>query len=81
MKSKKVSCVIPFYNEGLRLFATLKAVTNIDAISQVICIDDGSTDDTAKIIKSIWPEIVVIRLNENKGKAAAVRHGLEYVAN
>jgi glycosyltransferase involved in cell wall biosynthesis len=82
MKGKKsVSCVIPFYNEGLRLFSTLKAVTAIDSISQIVCIDDGSSDDTARIIKSLWPQIDVIKLNKNQGKASAVRHGLKYVKN
>ena len=81
MENKSISCIIPFYNEGLRLFSILKVVTKIKTISQVICIDDGSSDDTARIIKSLWPQIEVIKLNENQGKSAAVKHGLKYVNN
>ncbi|HYG38144.1 MAG TPA: glycosyltransferase family 2 protein [Cytophagales bacterium] len=76
-----VSCIIPFYNEGLRLFSILNVVTELDSVSQIICIDDGSTDDTSRLIKAKWPEIEVLRLEENEGKSQAVKHGLKLVKN
>jgi len=72
------SCIIPFYNEGYRIFQVLEVITQINSISQVICIDDGSTDNTADLIAENWPAIELIRLPENQGKAAAIRHGVSH---
>lgn len=82
MKSQTgISCIIPFFNEGLRLFSILDVVSEIDTVSQIICIDDGSTDDTWKLINNKWPKIKVVRLEENEGKSQAVKNGLMYVEN
>ena len=72
------SCIIPFYNEGYRIFQVLEVITQINSISQIICIDDGSTDNTADLIAENWPAIELIRLPENEGKAAAIRHGVSH---
>lgn len=81
LKTGQTTCLIPFYNEGSRIFSVLDVVTQIQEISQIICIDDGSTDDTTfKILKS-WPNIEVVRLPENQGKTAAIRHGLHMAVN
>lgn len=45
------SCIIPFYNEGKRIFPILNVVTQIAGITQIICVDDGSSDFTATIIE------------------------------
>ena len=75
------SCIIPFYNESYRILQVLAVVTQIKSISQVICIDDGSTDDTADLISKNWPEVELVRLPVNQGKAAAVRQGVALAKN
>ncbi|MDB5262195.1 MAG: glycosyl transferase family protein [Adhaeribacter sp.] len=77
----QVSCIIPFYNEGYRVFEVLEVVTQVKSITQVICIDDGSTDNTAQLIQDHWPTVELVRLPQNKGKAAAIRHGLQKAEN
>jgi glycosyltransferase involved in cell wall biosynthesis len=72
----QTSCIIPFYNEGDRVFQVLEVVTQIKSIAQVICIDDGSTDNTAELVSKNWPSVELVRLPENKGKAAAIREGV-----
>ncbi|GAB3907435.1 hypothetical protein GCM10028803_41170 [Larkinella knui] len=74
-----VSCIIPFSNEGERIFSVLQQVTSLDAFEQVICVDDGSDDDTLARIRARWPRLTVIRLPENQGKTAAVKRGLQAV--
>lgn len=81
MEREKVSCIIPFYNEGERVLKVLEAVACIEGIGEVICIDDGSTDKTMDIIKAKCSGIngiKLIRLPSNCGKSAAVRHALKY---
>lgn len=77
LTNKQTTCIIPFYNEGNRIFSVLEVVTQIKEISQIICIDDGSTDDTAQHIEERWPDIELVRLSENQGKTSAIRHGLQ----
>lgn len=71
------SCVIPFYNEGNRIIAVLDELVKVKAIGEIICIDDGSTDQTAELIKRTYPDIKVISLAANTGKTEAVRQGAE----
>ena len=73
----QTTCIIPFYNEEYRVFQVLEVVTQIKNITQIICVDDGSDDDTADIIQDYWPTVELIRLPYNQGKAAAIRHGLQ----
>ncbi len=74
-----VSCLIPCFNERERIAGVLNVVTRSRYINQVVCIDDGSTDGTSGFIKAHWPAVEVIRLQHNKGKTEAIRHGLQYV--
>lgn len=73
----QTTCIIPFYNEEYRVFQVLEVVTQIKNITQIICVDDGSDDDTADIIQDYWPTVELIRLPYNQGKAAAIRQGLQ----
>ncbi|WP_299709124.1 glycosyltransferase family 2 protein [uncultured Pontibacter sp.] len=71
--------MIPCHNERDRIAAVLDAVTNVHGIQQVICIDDGSADGTATMVSRRWPTVQVIRLSQNRGKAAAIQYGLQFV--
>lgn len=78
-----ISMVIPMYNEadGLEiLFSNLVPVLNdITAEWEIICIDDGSGDDTARRIAHIHqhePRIKLVKLSRNFGKETALTAGL-----
>jgi glycosyltransferase involved in cell wall biosynthesis len=75
----EVTCLIPCYNEQNRIARVLDVVTKISGIQQVICIDDGSSDNTATMVSRKWPTVQVIRLRQNRGKAAAIQYGLQFV--
>lgn len=78
MKTKlQVSCVIPFYNEGERLFQVLEEVVKIKNVKEVICVDDASDQDLSQEIYRRFPSIRLLQLTENRGKAGAVRAGLQ----
>ncbi|MBX0334057.1 glycosyltransferase family 2 protein [Pontibacter sp. HSC-14F20] len=74
-----VTCLIPCYDERERIAAVLDVVTKVNGIRQVICIDDGSSDNTATMVSRQWPTVQVIRLSQNRGKAAAIQYGLQFV--
>ena len=87
---KYISLIIPAYNEELRFpgavdetlsYLQQRAVVDRSFSYEVVIIDDGSTDGTAKVafdrIKKFSVDNVrVIRLGENYGKGAAIRKGM-----
>lgn len=81
MTDKKFSCLIPFYNESTRILPVLKTITEVPLISQIVCVDDGSTDNIAETIQKIYPNITLIRLVQNYGKSTAIQKGIEAVVN
>ena len=75
----KVSCIVPFYNERNYIRSVLEVLQSVEGISQVICVDDGSTDESADIVSAEFPQVELVRLEKNHGKSHAVKKGLEAV--
>jgi glycosyltransferase involved in cell wall biosynthesis len=73
---KKISCIIPVYNEGPRIRTVLEAVSNHQLLSEIIVVDDGSKDNTSDIVKE-YPNIKLIIHEKNKGKSAAINTGFK----
>ena len=75
---KKVSIVIPVYNEKSTILKILEEVEKSDTLGlekEIILIDDGSTDGTREIIKKLENQYKIIYHQQNLGKGAAVRTG------
>src|SRR3989338_9641304 len=70
----KISCIIPAYNEGVRIKNVLRAVYKHPLIDEVIVVDDGSKDNTKDIVKEF--EGIKLIIQENKGKSQAVAAGV-----
>jgi len=85
MERKLISIVVPFYNEGEGVDAFYRAVSTvldrIDAFRfEVVCIDDGSRDDTLqRLISLIYHDsrFQVIELSRNFGKESALTAGID----
>ncbi len=71
-----VSALIPAYNEERNINQVLLLLKKSSLIDEVICINDGSGDKTLQIVKKI-PEIKIINLKKNCGKANAIVEGLK----
>jgi dolichyl-phosphate beta-glucosyltransferase len=79
----ELSIVIPSFNEELRLPVTLAEISAYIRTSrretEVIVVDDGSTDRTADVANSFRGEIQRLRVltnDTNRGKGYSVRHGM-----
>ena len=72
------SLIIPIYNEENTLPQLLDDLESVDQDAQIIIIDDGSIDATDTILKNA-SGIDIMTLENNQGKGAAIRAGLEKV--
>ncbi len=76
--SMNASIIIPNYN-GLRFLATcldaLAAQTYPRKLTEVILVDDGSTDDSVSFVRQHYPEVIVVQMTRNSGLAAACNAG------
>src|ERR1700761_4515846 len=75
--------IIPAYNESERLAVSLPKV--LDYIrrrqlpSEIIVVNDGSSDNTADVVRrfaALSPEIQLLQNPGNRGKGYSVRNGM-----
>lgn len=78
---KKYSCLITAYNENPRILEVLKAVLQIKNVSEVVCVDDGSSDNTSSVIESNFPMVKLIKHKVNKGKVEAMKTAVNVSKN
>lgn len=71
----RISCVVCAYNEADRIRHILDAVANHPALCEVIVVNDGSTDDTEKLLRAC-PNIRLISYSPNRGKTYAMAQGI-----
>ncbi len=79
MNIKKLSIIIPCYNEQDTILNILEEVGKFnDFEKEIIIIDDGSTDKTKEILKSLDDDsIKKIFSEKNYGKGRAIRTGIK----
>ena len=71
-----VTVLVPAYNEAKCIENTVRSLMASDHPIEVLVIDDGSTDGTARIVEAMGlPNVRVIR-QLNAGKPAALNRGL-----
>ena len=70
-----LSVLIPVYNEERTLERLLDAVEERPEVSELVIVDDGSTDRTPEILsgRDFKVRVQVIRHERNRGKGAALR--------
>ncbi len=73
----RLSVVIPVFNEASTIDAIVARVRELALDTQIIVVDDGSSDGTRDRLAAYKddPQVVVLRHEQNRGKGAALRTG------
>jgi glycosyltransferase involved in cell wall biosynthesis len=74
-----VSVVIPAFDEERTIETVVRRVVDLELRTEVIVVDDGSSDGTSAIMSMLAAELPVVRaivLDRHRGKGAAVRAGI-----
>ena len=73
-----LSAIVPNYNHGALIARSLGALaTQTPAGSEIIVVDDGSTDDSLKVIEELrtrYPAIHLVRHDHNRSYAVENIH-------
>lgn len=76
-----LSIVLISWNGRHFLDRCLRSLSFLDAqTSEIIVVDNGSTDGTAEMVETDFPHVQLLRLSENKGVAFARNRALERAA-
>lgn len=77
----KVSVVIPVYNRMHLIERALDSVINQTCpADEIIVVDDGSTDDTAGLVRQNYPQVTVVS-RENRGVSSARNTGIKHAGS
>ncbi len=81
----KLSIIIPCYNEEKTIKEVIRRVDSVDLGSiekEIIVVDDGSLDNTGKILKEIKKDykFFLFKHKRNIGKGAAIKTALKYAS-
>ena len=83
MPSPSYSIVLPAYNESERIATTIEKISVFAAQhgwqTEIIVVNDGSTDDTAEVVRRCamtCPGVRLLQNPGNRGKGYSVRHGM-----
>lgn len=70
--------IIPAYNEWEVIATTVQEVLD-DGFTNIIVVNDGSSDDSRKILEYFWEKIIVLHHYRNRGQWAALETWFEYI--
>ncbi len=76
---KNITAVVSVYNEEKTVESVVTSILNCKVVDELIVVDDGSVDDTEKILKGLSKseKLHYIRFDKNKGKSYAMVAGVE----
>ena len=77
-----LSVVTPFYNEEVNCLTFLEELSIelkiINCSYEIICVDDGSKDNTLQKMKHYQDNLKIIEFSRNFGKECAISAGLDF---
>lgn len=75
----EVLVVIPTYNEQQNIVRVISEVKQVCSGSDILVVDDGSTDNTVNVVKEM--NIRIVKFPFNLGYGAALQAGYKYAIN
>lgn len=73
----ELTILVPVYNEAATIASVMRALTELWGDAEIIYIDDGSKDDSLRILKENARPRDIVLTKPNGGKGSAIRLGLE----
>ncbi len=73
--NQKITAIVPAYNEAERIGSVLDVLTKYPKFKEIIVVDDGSIDNTAKVVKKY--NVRYVRNKVNKGKGYSMDVGVK----
>lgn len=77
---KTISIILPNYNGRTLLLenipSLIKSLKYSECKYEIIVVDDCSTDDSVEVLKSAFPEVIIIKNKTNKGFSATCNNGI-----
>jgi glycosyltransferase involved in cell wall biosynthesis len=73
----RVIALLPAFNEAELIVETITAVAGLRHVTEIVVIDDGSSDNTFALASSVTvgTKVTTLRLESNSGKGAALNWG------
>ncbi len=80
--TKKLSCsvVVPCFNEEENIKNCVSRVPKMGKWTEIVVVDDGSTDKTIKVVKQLmktYKNLKLVSYKPNRGKGWAVKQGMD----
>jgi len=72
-----IVAIVPAYNEAKRIKEVLKVLKSTEIFKDIVVVDDGSTDNTGEVVKSV-PNIRYVRNKKNKGKGYSLERAVKH---
>src|SRR5260370_35643691 len=75
---KQIAVVMPLYNHAEYISDAIRSVlAQTRAVDKIVIIDDGSTDDSAEIVRAFADPRIELYTQPNAGTHAALNRGIE----
>ncbi len=79
-KDFRISVVIPVYNEEETVLEVIERVRSTELVSEIVVVDDGSSDGTWNVLQGLnHPDVRIFRHEKNSGKGSALKTGFAHV--
>lgn len=72
-----LTAIIPAYNEVATIGRAIEELCSIRRVSEIVAVNDGSTDATGEILQAYKDRAVVLANPKNRGKGYSVARALE----
>jgi glycosyltransferase involved in cell wall biosynthesis len=73
---KTVSAIVPVFDEETTVKKVVEVLLANHRIDEVICVNDGSSDDSLVMLETFGDQITLIDLKQNQGKGYALAAGI-----
>lgn len=81
---KTLTVLVPAFNEENTIYESLERLKNISIITEILVLDDGSTDNTKQLVENTAlnnNKIKLIHFDTNNGKGAVLNKSREFITS